>query len=112
MNDCSNVVDITNFISSCHIDYCTNPTDETLSEIYQTFFDACRKVRGPHGSVCDWKKKLGYNDCPGEQELAFSIQQQISLTKKIRQVRLGLAAGVNAMLLLSVDSDQIVTPTR
>ena len=71
MNQCRNVVDISIFIKSCYVDYCNNPTDDTINEIYKAFFDACRKIKGPNGAVCDWKTKLGSDSCPGEQGSAF-----------------------------------------
>ena len=63
MQDCRSVVDVRALIENCYTDYCIKTDDETLRDIYEAFFAACKVEKGNEGSVCTWKEELGYESC-------------------------------------------------
>ena len=66
-NNCKTVVDTTQFVESCKVDYCFSETKETLKQIYEAFIGECQDILPEDEAVCSWKEKLSYNDCPSDR---------------------------------------------
>ena len=68
MQECRDLVGVSDLISACYIDYCLKPDEETLLNIYEAFFSACRETIGDQGPVCTWKTELGLVSCENGKE--------------------------------------------
>ena len=66
-NNCKTVVDTTQFVESCKVDYCFSETKETLKQIYEAFIGECQDILPEDEAVCSWKERLSYNDCPSDR---------------------------------------------
>ena len=61
--NCKAVIDTTDYINSCVVDYCEVPTEETLEGIYQGFISACKAELPEDMAICTWKAELGFAEC-------------------------------------------------
>ena len=68
MKECRDSVGVNAFIESCYVDYCMDPSQSSLFNIYEAFFGACRATTGDRGAVCLWKGKLEFEECEGDKE--------------------------------------------
>ena len=62
--NCRKVVDTSKFIKSCKVDYCEDPSQETLEEIYETFIEDCKLALPEDDAVCRWRNELEFDQCP------------------------------------------------
>ena len=68
MANCAVEIDTSQFIQNCYTDYCEEPTDSTLEDIYGAFFASCKEKLPNDDAVCTWKARLGYVTCQGSEE--------------------------------------------
>ena len=55
LSDCTDVLDPSQTIADCEVDYCMDKTTETMKEIVSKFIDDCAKKVDPGTTaVCDW----------------------------------------------------------
>ena len=57
LKSCSDEIEITTLISSCEMDYCMSPTNETKREVISQLMDECKEKIPDDEIGCSWPEE-------------------------------------------------------
>ena len=99
MQECRDLVGASSFIETCYVDYCLDPSESTLFNIYEAFFASCRESIGDEGAVCSWRGKLGFVECDNGKEWSTCGTECDLLSRCWGRVRTDKIRGIPFSLL-------------